>query len=69
MGNLQNIFWKPLFSEKVTVLLRIARIEIAEPYFFENHNGETVTVTKEHCTLMRRTAKEKIFKRNLLWFQ
>lgn len=62
-----------MHSEKVTVWCRVAYFGIIGPYFFENENGETVTVTNESYTSMIQDfsvaqKRERNLNGNLLWF-
>lgn len=50
--NPKENFQKPMQSEKVTVWCSVAYFGLIGPYFFENENGETVTVTNESYTSM-----------------
>lgn len=49
-NNPRRLHGKPLHSEKVTVSCGISTVGITGPYFLEDENGRTVTVTSDMPT-------------------
>jgi hypothetical protein len=46
-SNPHRLHGTPLHSERVTVWSRISTVSIIGPYFFEDENGRTTTVTSD----------------------
>lgn len=71
--NPKEVFEKPLHSPRVTVWCALTSNEIIGPYFFEDDEGNAVTVNgKRYCALLRRYFIPKLKRKNLIhsaWFQ
>jgi hypothetical protein len=68
--NPHQLHQRPLYDPKVTVSCAVWSREVIGPYFFENEDGQAITVISQHC---RETINEflalKFPPNHNLWFQ
>jgi len=72
--NPQELHQRPLHSERLTVWCGIASFGVLGPYFFEDNEGATITVTSErYVAMLRNFCEPELCHRGIdlssVWFQ
>jgi len=72
--NPQDLYQRPLHSERLTILCGISSFGVLDPYFFEDNEGAAVTVTSErYVAMLRNFCEPELRSRGIdlssVWFQ